>query len=189
MKRAFVRLRCRCCWRCPVLVWSQQPSELKPVTDQLAASIYTGPSMTTLANSTDGVGGRVTGSPSYVRSTEWAAAKFRSYGIENVRLEPFTIPAGWQRGSASGRMVAPLARPLYVTSLGWSPSTPAGRGPGTVVLVSDVAPDEVAGRGRSVERKDCVSGLPAKSWQRATAKHCRSWRRQRPYFRRRACWP
>jgi len=122
----------------PVAAWSQQPSDLKPVTDQLAGSIYTGPSLATLRELTDGVGGRVTGTPAYVSATEWAAAKFRSYGIENVRLDPFTIPAGWERGSASGRMVAPLSRPLSVASLGWSPSTPAGGVQGLVATLSDV---------------------------------------------------
>jgi carboxypeptidase Q len=124
----------------PVLTWSQTPSELKPVTDRLAASIYNGPSMTTLSDLADGIGGRLTGSPAYVRSTEWAAAKFRSYGIENVRLEPFTIPAGWQRGTASGAMLSPLSRPLYVASLGWAPSTPPGGVQGAVAIVADVAP-------------------------------------------------
>ena len=126
-----------------VVAWSQQPSDLKPVTDQLAASIYTGPSMATLRELTDGVGGRLTGTPTYVSATEWAAAKFRSYGIENVRLDPFTIPAGWERGSASGRMVAPLSRPLYVASLGWSPSTPAGGVQGTVAVIADIAPEKL----------------------------------------------
>ncbi|MBZ5654755.1 MAG: M20/M25/M40 family metallo-hydrolase [Acidobacteriia bacterium] len=126
-----------------VVAWSQQPSDLKPVTDQLAASIYTGPSMSTLRELTDGVGGRLTGSPSYVSATEWAAAKFRSYGIENVRLDPFTIPAGWERGSASGRMVTPLSRPLYVASFGWSPSTPAGGVQGAVAAISDIAPEKL----------------------------------------------
>jgi len=127
----------------PAVAWPQQPSELKPVTDQLAASIYTGPSMATLRELTDGVGGRVTGTPSYVSATEWAAAKFRSYGIENVRLDPFTIPAGWERGSASGRMIAPLARPLYLASLAWSPSTPAGGVQGLVAAIADVAPEKL----------------------------------------------
>ncbi|MGC1787234.1 MAG: hypothetical protein WA718_10895, partial [Terriglobales bacterium] len=113
-------------WMIPVLGWAEQPSEMKSVTDGLAASIYNGPSMATLGELADGIGGRLTGSPAYVRSTEWAAAKFRSYGIENVRLEPFTIPAGWQRGTASGTMLSPLSRPLYLASLGWSPSTPPG---------------------------------------------------------------
>src|ERR1700692_650638 len=106
-------------WAIPVLAWSQQPSEMKPVTDRLAASVYNGPSMTTLAELADGIGGRLTGSPAYVRSTEWAAAKFRSYGIQTVRLEPFTIPAGWERGSASGAILEPVSRPLRLASLGW----------------------------------------------------------------------
>src|SRR5229473_7325814 len=104
-------------WAIPVLAWSQQPSEMKPVTDRLAASIYNGPSMTTLGELADGIGGRLTGSSAYVRSTEWAVAKFRSYGIQNVRLDPFNIPAGWQRGTASGSILVPLSRPLNLASL------------------------------------------------------------------------
>src|SRR5260370_39740454 len=84
--------------------------------------------MASLGELSDTIGGRLTGSPAYVRSTEWAAAKFRIYGIENVKLEPFTIPAGWQRGSASAAMLAPLPRALHVASLGWAPSPPAGGG-------------------------------------------------------------
>ncbi len=128
-------------WAIPVLAWSQRPSEMKTVTDRLSASIYNGPSMTTLAELADGIGGRLTGSPAYVRSTEWAVAKFRSYGIENVKLDPFTIAAGWQRGTATGAMLSPLSRPLNVASLGWGPSTPAGGVQGSVLLVGDVSPE------------------------------------------------
>ena len=133
-------------WAIPVLLWAQQPSEMKPVTDRLAASIYNGPSMATLGELSDTIGGRLTGSPAYVRSTEWAAAKFRIYGIENVKLEPFTIPAGWQRGSAIGAMLTPLPRLLHVASLGWAPSTPAGGVRGSVVVVADVSPDVLKSR-------------------------------------------
>src|SRR5208282_3128572 len=72
--------------------------------------------------------------------------KFRSYGIENVRLEPFTIPAGWQRGTATGAMLAPLSRPLYVASLGWSPSTPPGGVQAAVAIVADVSPEALKSR-------------------------------------------
>src|ERR1700692_2635167 len=105
----------------PVLSWSQQSSE-KAVTDQLAASIYNGPSMATLGELADGIGGRLTGSPADVPSTKWAPAKFRSYGIENVRLEPFAIAAGWQRGTARGAILSPLSRPLNLASMGWGRS-------------------------------------------------------------------
>ena len=137
----------------PLLSWSQQPSEMKPVTDQLAASIYNGPSMITLEELTDSIGGRLTGSPPYVRATEWAAAKFRSYGIQNVRLEPFTIAAGWQRGTATGAMLSPLSRPLNLASLGWGPSTPAGGVQGQVVVVADVGPEVLRSREKELHGK------------------------------------
>jgi hypothetical protein len=89
------------CCVVPVVAFAEQPAEMRVVADRLAASVYNGPSMATLAELTDTIGGRLTGSPAYVRSTEWAAAKFRSYGIENVRLEPFTI----ERGGSAGRRV------------------------------------------------------------------------------------
>jgi carboxypeptidase Q len=125
------------------IAWGQSPAEMKPVTDRLAASVYTGPSMTTLRELTDTFGGRLTGSPAYQGSAEWAAAKFRSFGIQNVRLEPFTISAGWQRGPASGMMLSPMSRPLTIASLGWAPSTPAGGVQGPVVVVSDVSPEKL----------------------------------------------
>src|SRR5450755_2924950 len=99
------------CCVIPSLTRAEQPAEMRAVADRLAASVYNGPSMATLTELTDTIGGRLTGSPAYVRSTEWAAAKFRSYGIENVRLEPFTIAAGWQRGTATASMLSPLSRP------------------------------------------------------------------------------
>ena len=130
------------------LGWAQSPADLKPTTDRLAAAVYTGPSMATLRELADGYGGRLTGSPAYVKSADWAAAKFRGYGIQNVRLEPFTIPAGWLRGSASAAMISPLSRPLAVASLGWSPSTPAGGVQGPVVLLSDVSSASLKDAGR-----------------------------------------
>src|SRR5271169_2286541 len=160
-------------WAIPVLAWSQRPSEMKTVTDQLSASIYNGPSMTTLAELTDGIGGRLTGSPAYVRSTEWAVAKFRSYGIENVRLEPFTIPAAWQRGTASGTMLSPLSRPLNLASLGWAPSTPAGGAQGTVAIVADVDPEALRSREHELKGKIVfldTAKLYAEGWAKALAK-------------------
>jgi len=106
--------------------FAQSPTDIQPAANRLASSILTGPAMNTLRELTDGFGGRLSGSPAYEHSVEWAAAKFRSYGIKNVRLEAFTIPHGWQRGYAQAEMLAPLSRPLHVESLGWAPSTPTG---------------------------------------------------------------
>jgi len=122
---------------------AQAASDVQETTNRLAASIYTGPSMTTLRDLSDGFGGRLTGSPAYNRAAEWAGAKFRSYGIKDVRLEPFTISNGWARGSAHGQLLAPLARPLHLESLGWSPSTPPGGIKGEVIVVDNVAADPI----------------------------------------------
>lgn len=140
IRRMKVVISCGCF---SALVWAQSPSEMKSTTDRLAASVYTGPSVSTLRELTDTYGGRLTGSPAYQRSADWGAAKFRSYGIQNVRLEPFKIPSGWQRGTASGAMVSPLPRPLSIASLGWAPSTPPGGVRGPVIGISDVSAEKL----------------------------------------------
>jgi carboxypeptidase Q len=144
---------CLLWWAIPVLVWAQSPSEMKAVTDQLAGAIYNGPSMTTLGELTDSIGGRLTGSPAYVNATKWAAAKFSSYGIENVHLEPFTLAAGWQRGTASGAILAPLLRPMNVASIGWGPSTPAEGVRGNVVYVGELSPEWLKSREEELRGK------------------------------------
>jgi carboxypeptidase Q len=117
--------------------------ELQETSNRLVGAIYTGPVMTTLRELTDGYGGRLTGSPAYQRASDWAVSKFRSYGIPNVHVEPFTIPNGWQRGWARGEILAPVSRHLYIESLGWSPSTPTGGVKGDVVIVDDVSPAKI----------------------------------------------
>jgi carboxypeptidase Q len=117
--------------------------EVKEAASRLVGSIFTGQSMNTLRTLTDGYGGRLTGSPAYQRATEWAVAQFRSYGIQNVRVEPFTLPNGWQRGWAHAEMLSPTSRRLNLESLGWSPSTPAGGIKGELVVIDDIAPDNI----------------------------------------------
>jgi carboxypeptidase Q len=124
-------------------VAAQPTGDSQETTNRLAAAIYTGPSMTTLRELSDGFGGRLTGSPAYNQAAEWAAAKFRSYGIKDVRLEPFTIPNGWVRGSAHGELLTPIVRPLHLESLGWSPSTPPGGIKGEVVVIDNVYADNI----------------------------------------------
>ncbi len=117
--------------------------DLKPDADALAASVYTGPSMSTLRELTDGVGGRLTGGPVYAKAADWAMEKLRTYGLTNVHVEPFTMPNGWLRGSASGQITAPISRPLHLESLGWSPSTSSKGVESQIVIVSSLDTDEL----------------------------------------------
>ena len=78
----------------------------------------------------DEIGPRLTGSPQLKQANEWTAAKFREYGLTNVKLEPWTIARSWTRGTASARIVSPAEHPLTIASAGWSPGTNgAVRGP------------------------------------------------------------
>ncbi|HUE55134.1 MAG TPA: M20/M25/M40 family metallo-hydrolase, partial [Candidatus Udaeobacter sp.] len=71
----------------------------------------------------DEIGPRLTGSPQLKQANDWTAAKFREYGLTNVKLEPWTIAHSWTRGTAHARIVSPAEHPLTIVSAGWSPST------------------------------------------------------------------
>ena len=53
----------------------------------------------------DGIGGRPTGSAACDRAVQWAAKKFREAGIQNVRLEPFTVPNLWLAESSEASVI------------------------------------------------------------------------------------
>lgn len=69
------------------------------------------------------IGPRVGGSPQEALAREWAVAKFKEIGLQNVRIEPFTMPY-WERGIETASIVSPFPQQLYITSLGGSVATP-----------------------------------------------------------------
>src|SRR5256885_98764 len=69
----------------------------------------------------DEIGPRLTGSPQLKQANDWTAAKFREYGLVNVKLEPWTIAHSWTRGTAHARIVSPAGHPLTIASAGGSP--------------------------------------------------------------------
>src|SRR5712692_4764569 len=71
----------------------------------------------------DEIGARLTGSPQLKQANDWTAAKFREYGLTNVKLEAWTIARSWTRGTAHARIVSPAEHPLTIASAGWSPGT------------------------------------------------------------------
>ena len=71
------------------------------------------------------IGPRVGGSPEEAKAREWAVAKFKEIGLQNVRIEPFTMPY-WERGIETASIVSPNPQQLYITSLGGSVATPEG---------------------------------------------------------------
>lgn len=83
------------------------------------------------------VGQRMAGTEAEARARDWAVAKFKSIGLENVRIEPFTIP-GWERGVETASIIAPFPQNLEITALGYSVATPASGIEAEVVYFSEL---------------------------------------------------
>jgi hypothetical protein len=142
---------------------TQKPSdEVRQASARLAGSVLVGGrSMEYLKGLADGFGGRLSGSPAYERSAEWAAGEFRAAGIKDVRLEEWTLDNTWQRGDARGRIVAPVERRLNVESLGWSPSTPSGGVRGEVIVVSDITREGIRSQAARIKGRVVMLDLGA----------------------------
>lgn len=91
--------------------------------------------MANLGYLSDVIGPRVTGSANAERANKWTEAKMKEYGLQNVRLEPWEIPVGWERGTAKMTMLEPNpGKTLLVASAAWRPGT-KGKITGEVVYL------------------------------------------------------
>ncbi|MGE0548420.1 MAG: M20/M25/M40 family metallo-hydrolase [Kofleriaceae bacterium] len=92
---------------------------------------------TKLAELTDRIGHRLSGSPALDRAIEWAASAMKQDGHE-VRTEKVMVP-NWQRGIEQAALVTPVARPLHIIGLGGTVATPKNGITAPVVVVRDFA--------------------------------------------------
>ncbi|HEV3078471.1 MAG TPA: M20/M25/M40 family metallo-hydrolase [Gemmataceae bacterium] len=117
--------------------------------------------MANLTYLSDMIGARLTGSPALKRANEWTAEKMRSYGLSNVHLEPWTIPVGWERGTAYARIVEPdNGRSLAIASMGWSPGT-KGKVVGDVIIIKAKNAQELAPYKGKLKDAIVLQGPPA----------------------------
>jgi hypothetical protein len=86
----------------------------------------------------DDVGHRLSGSPQLDRAIEWAVARLKADGHENVRAEKVMVPK-WVRGRESLAMIEPREHPMPMLGLGGSVATPADGITAEVVVVRDKA--------------------------------------------------
>lgn len=79
---------------------------------------------------TDVIGARLTNSPASRKANAWAAETFRSWGLANVKVEPWdtAFGRGWEVISYSGRILDPWVKPLAAYPQAWSGSTLDARG-------------------------------------------------------------
>jgi hypothetical protein len=70
------------------------------------------------------IGPRLTSSDNLQNACEWARDRFKSFGIDNARLEHWgEFPVGFNRGPASGRMVEPEEKTLRFGTNSWTAGT------------------------------------------------------------------
>jgi len=69
------------------------------------------------------IGPRLTTSPAFKQSVDWAAQKLREYGLSNVHLEPWPFGRGWSLEGQIAEMTAPRYMPLIAYAEAWSPPT------------------------------------------------------------------
>jgi hypothetical protein len=114
-----------------------------------------------LAYLSDEIGARLTGSANLKRANEWTMAKFKEYGLTNVHLESWTIPAAWERGSAAGRIVEPpTGHALTLASMAWTGST-NGKITGDVVIIDAKTSKELAAYKGKLKNAIVLQGEPA----------------------------
>ena len=69
-------------------------------------------------------GPRITNSPGFMASAEWAAETLSEWGLENAALEEWgPFGQGWSREYFSAHLTTPQYEQLIGVPMGWSPST------------------------------------------------------------------
>src|ERR1700757_2725236 len=74
---------------------------------------------------TDGIGGRVTGSPEMAKAVEWGVAGFRAAGVD-VHTEKYMQPVAWSEGETRLEVHGGERFQVSLVSIGLSPATPVG---------------------------------------------------------------
>jgi hypothetical protein len=96
---------------------------------------------------TDVHGPRLTGSPALREAQDWAVATMKSWGLQNVKLEPWNFNhPGWQNHELQANVLTPFKMLLNVRAVAWTPGT---KGPvtGPVLVVEPPMPPGGGGRG------------------------------------------
>jgi hypothetical protein len=114
----------------------------------LSAALTRGQAYANLRRLTRVAPRRLSGSEGAARAVAWAEGAMRSAGLENVRLEPCTVPH-WVRGEVERLVITAPAelegQELPILALGGSVATPPGGLEAGVVVVRDFAELEAEG--------------------------------------------
>jgi carboxypeptidase Q len=115
---------------------------------------------TKLAELTDGIGNRLSGSAALDQAIAWAAQRMKDDGLD-VRTEPVMVPA-WQRGTEEAAIVAPSTRALTILGLGGTVGTPKAGITAPIVVVHSWK--ELEAKAAQVKGAIVVYNVPMAAW-------------------------
>ena len=108
----------------PTLVGQTEPVDLQAVYKIKDEGLQRSKVMEIASYLTDVYGPRLTGSPDIRRAGEWAVKELQSWGLANVKLEPWTgFGRGWTNERFSAHMTAPATSTLIGYPKAWTPGT------------------------------------------------------------------
>ena len=90
-----------------------------------------------LAQLTDTIGHRLSGSTALDRAIAWAVEEMKKDGLDNVHTEPVMVPK-WVRGRESAEILEPAPHTLAMLGLGDSVGTPPAGIQGEVLVVRSI---------------------------------------------------
>jgi carboxypeptidase Q len=103
-----------------------------------------------LRHLTDGVGGRVSGSPEMAKAVDWAVEAFRAEGI-TVHTEKYQLAHSWSEGATRLEILGGTETfPVRLVAAGWSPALPAGGIEADVIKVGAGTEEDFAWAGANV---------------------------------------
>src|ERR1700761_7571948 len=100
--------------------WAAAEANAAALRDKALAGTLAYPLLSSL---TTEIGPRLEGSDAQHRAAQWAVAKLKSLGFQNVHIESFPVN-GWTRGEERAAVVGASPQRLFITALGNSSATP-----------------------------------------------------------------
>jgi len=104
----------------PVAVFAQKQSEIDKIIEVGRTDNQTMDHLDILCNR---FGGRMVGSDAYDNAAEWAAYKFKSWGMEVIMDEAGELPVGFNRGPWFGRMLSDNGMILHFATPSYTSGT------------------------------------------------------------------
>jgi acetylornithine deacetylase/succinyl-diaminopimelate desuccinylase-like protein len=96
---------------------------------------------------TDVHGPRLTGSPGLRNAQDWVVTTMKSWGLVNVKLEPWNFNhQGWQNYELSANVIKPFQQPLNVRAVAWTPGTNGTVEGQVLVVIPPTPPPAAAGQ-------------------------------------------